>query len=170
MDNETNVNYQEELDKELGKGQTSRWIPDSSDYNTDNADPDLPIIGDVSLGITLDLSALKLQPSIAVDLSGKITSATMDKLSDAGSDDEISNNVVSVRYFLNVLAYSGTEKALCSAAKAEIVIYSNEPRGEPIPEHRVPKPIGSYKGFLNVDTPFVQSLSDFLGSEGDAAE
>lgn len=161
----TKVDYQHKLNQELKEGSSDRWIPDSFDYSSSMIDPDLPIIGDVSLGISLDLSALKPKPSLALDLSGKISSADLEILSGGESDATLSENLVFVRYFLNVLAYAGTEKASCSIARTEIVLYSKEPQGDIIPDFKIPKPFSVNKGLLNVDTPYIQSLTEFLQTE-----
>jgi Vacuolar protein sorting-associated protein 26 len=109
------------------------WVPDASDVSSGDQDPDLPIVGDVSLAVDLDLNHLQITPTQVIDTTSQPENGPI-------SNDD-GDNELSVRYFLRLTLYTAFDAESRKWNAQEIVIYRDKLYGQPVDPMRLPKQI-----------------------------
>jgi hypothetical protein len=108
----------------------SEWYPTDADLAAGEAgDPDMSIVKDVSLSVSLDLSQLNLSPTITQPGDG-------DDADDADGGEEAVREVFSVRYFVRVAVFTSFHANARVWDAQEIFLYRSGFYGQVIAPHK----------------------------------
>ena len=165
---------EEEEEEEEDEGEDS-WFPTESDMQEDAAgvDPDLPILGDVTLSLDLDFGLLDaITPTIVINFAAldaepaKVSGKPVRRRASSGSTDDegvvsSEDNEASVRYFVRVTVYTDFDADSRRWNAKEVVMYRERLYGDAVPRERLFKP--SY------DKPASKSSGAGAGGSGGAA-
>jgi len=124
-------NAEEEFDPE-------DWVASPEEYAAEDPDPDLPLLGNVQLGIDLDLNLLSLSPTHLIPRRDVTPTEeeTQEALnagvpvSDAGR--------ASVRYFLRLTVYTKLQVKARRSKAIETIFFRQRLAGDIVPEFRLP--------------------------------
>jgi hypothetical protein len=127
----------------------NEWYPSDSDYAASGeegqTDPDLPVLGDVSLALDLDFSQLEnLTPTFVIDLAeidedrGTVTNnprslRALHQHPAAASRSINPDDEASVRYYLRVTTYTEFDAEARRWQAQEIVLYRDQLYGQFVP-------------------------------------
>ncbi len=131
----------DDADEDGVKAVVNEWVPDMSEYESDNPDPDLPILGDVNLTVELALAQLKVTPTYVIDVAEEDEKKQPPQPS-SGDDEDL--NKVTVRYFVRLTAYTDFTPEARRWNAQEVVLYRGQLYGQDVPEYRLPRNIAGY--------------------------
>jgi hypothetical protein len=125
---------------DAGEGDVDEWMPSEADLTAEDPDPDLPVIGDVTLSLLLDWSQLdKLTPTYVIPLGADDGKPVSSKLTPLGEPLEADDdNTASVRYYVRVTVYTAFQADARAWNADEVVLFRDHLYGDPIPAARRP--------------------------------
>jgi hypothetical protein len=124
--------------------QEDEWWPSEEDVEASPDDPDMPLSGECSINIALELRLLEiLVPTLVVKPEATASKAA------ANDDDEES---VSVRYFVRLSAYTDFVAEARVWNAMEIVLFRDEMYGNHVPGAQSPATLLEGSGCLTLST------------------
>lgn len=117
----------------------SAWMPTAEDFDTDEPDSDLPLLGDTSLSVDLDFAQVPVTPTYVIDVTGPVlTDPAAAGVPPPGglSKPADADNEVSVRYFLRITVYTSFDVETRRWNASEVILYRDHLYGSPVPRVR----------------------------------